>query len=284
MENIKPLPFGQKVLRTWWLSVTDIAFYRLAVHLSSRFVWSYVLVSYALLATLSTLFFAVRTLPQLEQQAFTTADKVVAQLPNNFAFRYQDYQLTASPSALTLNYPDNTEATPSEHLIALDTTVDAPASPTALLSFGRQQLKINTNGTIQTFSYQEIFGVDTYSFTKSDWPTVRLQWQTEWKQATPTLIMGFWLTSWLGVLALRLLFLIIYAWLGQSWLRWHWRPAPNYAETYRVGLLLLIVAEALARLIHMLYPDNNWIGLWIIWLILWLCVGYFTRHLGRVEK
>lgn len=286
----------------WWNSLTDLRSYLTALGIHrGQLLWSLVVI-YCILGSLDAVVFSTRTLPRWQDTSHNTWKEIAEQWPSDSTLQYSPETglLRAISGAANWNvsWPESLEKPSSapQHLARVQlaqeptaasnsTEATAAAEATALVTLTPTAL-VSTGNSAQAITWQEML-----SGTVSETETYTAAWAQSddrlgeisqaWVAATPVLIALYWLMSSFGVLLLRLVSLVFYAWIAQS-LANLLGVRFAYATAYKLGLITLIAPETIMTLWRVVYQTPAGISLWWIWMGLWLVViWYFRRSSGK---
>ncbi len=282
--------------RIWWRSITDLQIYRSLIHLPLSFGVLYLLATYAVLASASTVVFTFRTLPALQTTAEQTWNEVRQNWPSDLTLRYQNEQLSAqkgeqpTEQPFTVPYP-NTISFPETfppYLAWVDTTVAAEdesvtsPSEAALFAVTRDRFVVQPNtveeiNEANSFAWSEIFTTNEIEINAATLDEYRDSVFSTINRALRWLIAPYFFVAWLGTLAARLVLLFLYALLAQT-LFWLFGTRIRYFASYRLGLYVLPVVELLFIVWRAAYGTVALPGsYWWIWLTAMAFLAWFNR-------
>lgn len=275
-------------LNTWILSHTDTSFFRRVDQYKAGFFAWYLLSIYLVLAVVSTALFAFRTLPTWTNDSTELWWDLQENWPENVELSLQDNKLQLEGAEqLVLPLPEhlaNRYSVPSNLLFASENlqTASQSATPAAFIVTTDTLNIWNPDGSYRpelwsNFNFEN-FSWSTDRFTESETEFRAIQEMLGWFS-----IITFFLLNWLGLLALRVLALVFYAWVGQS-LLWLSGNRLKFGNTFKIGLFLLPVAEEILLAAKILYPTSNVLSFWLIWFLILTAIAFTNRNqLGNAE-
>jgi len=275
-------------LNTWILSHTDTRFFRRADQYKGGFFALYLLSIYLVLAAVSTALFAFRTLPTWTANSSELWWDLQKNWPENVELSLQNNQLQLEGAdELLLPLPEhlaNRYSVPSNFLLA-STTLQAAsqsATPAAFILTPTTINIWNPDGNYRQELWSNLqleeMNWEKESFSNNVEVFVQTKEFFSW-----AVIIGLFFWSWLGLLALRLLALVFYAWVGQSLLILSGNRL-RFGHSYKIGLFLLPIAEEIVLLAKILYPSSNMLSFWLVWFLVLAAIAFTNRsQLGSAK-
>lgn len=259
-----------------WRSVSDTGVYLRAALLPGKLLITYTLFASLFIATGHMVRFRVQDVPVIEKQAAAIWQELADNWPTDLELRYAENRWSIAPEqTVTVEYPQGgqrPEGWPSSlaTLSPVDPTELSPLPPSLIIA-GPTTFYVRSaeDSTAQGIAWAEVLPADqeillTKQVVQDMTPTV-----AEWTRIGSHQAGYFLLLWWfLGVWLLRLLGLIIYAWLAQA--LWTLRGRQlRFATVYKMGLLILPVAELMLLIWHSFWPNLNApLSFWWIWLLI----------------
>lgn len=267
----------------WKDSHTDTRFFRRAQTFSGGFFTLYLLSIYLILSLLSTALFATRSLPQWVADSEELWWDLQKNWPEEVSVQLENNRLDINGAdELVLPLPQhlaNRYNLPSNVLVASETlqTASQSATPAAVIAT-RDSLNIwNPDGSYRSEPW-ELFGFGTGSLQKSSFTEYEPQLREAQEMLQWTALLGFFFLNWIGLLLLRAIGLVLYAWIGQTVLRLSGN-ALSFGKSYKIGLFLLPIAEEILLAARLLYPHSSMLSYWLVWFVLLAAIGFTNRKM-----
>ncbi len=266
-------------LQHYWRSLTDVAAYPQLSRLPRQTKLVTLLVVYLLLAVVSTLHFVLVTRPRLLTNWQETWTNLQRDWPSDLSFNYQNHRLTVTPNqSLNVPYPSflaKRSDLPS-YLAIFDTT-DQPTNPHHSLLFitGETITISGVTGDEQTTNLTDWLDDQSWHLDRSSLADHDADWNSFLAEAARILTFVWFSWRWIGLLILRLIGLILYAWIAKSLLS-IFGMRLSYQRSYGLGLIVLWPAETVQTLINVFYT-NPLPVFWWAWLAMILLVGWLNR-------
>lgn len=275
-------------LQTWKESHADTRFFRRAPQYSGGFFALYLLSIYLVFSVINTALFATRTLPQWTSDSEELWWDLQKNWPENVSAELSEDTLQLEGAEeLTLPLPQhlaNRYGLPSNFALLSESISSATqsATPAAIIAVGDGVGVWNPDGSYRQEPWSilelENLVLNKRTFTEQEPAFREAQRIFGWSA-----LIAFFLLSWLGLLALRLISLIFYAWVGQT-LLWLSGNRLRYGSTYKIGMFLLPIAEEIILAVKILYPHINVLSFWLIWFVLLTAIAFTNqRQLGSAE-
>jgi hypothetical protein len=272
----------------WKKTHTDTRFFRSAYRFLPRFFVVYLLGAYFLLSLLNTGLFAVRTLPSLMADAGELWQDLHKNWPEDVTARLDNNELSLEGAAeLALPIPGHLAKRynlPSHAALLSETLLEASRSATPAAVIGtRDTLAVWGPGGGYWSGPWELLEFDTVEIHKNTFAQQEAAFETTLQTLGWTLIITTFALNWLGLLLLRVIVLIFYAWIGQA-LLWISGSKVSFGDTYKIGLFLFPIVEEILFGVKLLSPDIPMFDFWMVWLVLLAAVGFTNRgQLGNAR-
>jgi len=268
-------------LNTWILSHTDTRFFRRADQYKPDFFAMYLLSIYLVLAAVSTTLFAFRTLPTWTNHSTELWLDLQKNWSENVELSLQDNRLQVEGAEeLVLPIPEhlaNRYSVPSYFLLASNElqTASQSATPAAFIATTKAINIWNPDGSYRQELWSN-FDFGSISWNKNSFSSYESQFREVQEMVGWFSLITFFILNWLGLLALRVLGLVLYAWVGQSllWLSGNRLP---FGQTYKIGLFLLPIAEEILLFAKILYPTSAVLSFWLVWFLLLAAIAFTNR-------
>lgn len=268
----------------WWKTVTDTAVYRLAAHLSPQFVAFYMVVTYAVLAGLATAVFRWQDVPKVAAASQQAWDELKQTWPETLTFSYKNGALSNNlTESLTVEYPSSwakIEGLPEKLAVVFPTRDESfDISNQAFFFLLPNELVMQAaSGETQKISWEALFTNESFSLNKatlSDHDTL-ISELIGTLRTQLTVAYFFW--SWWGVLAFRLILLLLYAFVAQTFF-YLAQNRVKYWHAFKIGLFLLPITELLLIIWKTMRPDlSPALPFWWLWLVLIFVVAVTNRN------
>jgi hypothetical protein len=307
----KDIPIGNwfqynaAMLDLWKLSHLDTRFYRHVGQFPGWRIAFYILGFYILLGVALTTLFAVRTWPEWKNNVQLTWEATQQQWPENTSVQVQDNRLSLKEMNTSLEASDSASAAATIQKIEINLPKEVIKNsrlPNLLVVFEPQaseqqvqqypswfvasqdSLWVKTaTGALDSFPWGEVSPNANWTLNKTVLQEQQPNFNEILNYAMYPLLLFTFLWYSLARLIMRCLSLLLMSWLAQPVLgMFGWQI--DYAKTYRVGLFLLPVAEELAFLLRLLYPQNQYFSFWFIWAIALLIIGWTNRRMMLLSK
>lgn len=264
----------------YWLSLTDVLAYPWLALRPARLKILTLVAVYGVLAAISTGHFSVVTLPQWQSGWQEAWDKTREGWPENVSLRYENGILNTVPEEpLVIPYPSlfPRQSGWPEYLARIDVTAAADEPQDGLLFLNRDTLTTRTAASGgQSAPLADFFGETSWTLDRSSLLQADPQVNRLLTEAGKLLIAGWLGFHWLGLLAGRLIGLLLYAWITQTIFKLM-GVRIRYGHAYGLGMILLLPAETLQTLVNILYPQPLPL-FWWAWLGMALLVGWLNRR------
>jgi hypothetical protein len=257
--------------------ITDTTVYREISQWSSvRLLGTYFLL-YSVVAIATAGSYFAFTQPELQSSAQNAWQNLAASWPENLVLQYKNGELSASPSAtIKVAYPEQippTEGLPSTLLTLSTETEERPTENDSLIVITKKELgTLEAPGTYQWLSLSEIFESNEMTlnktFVEEQTPGVHSLITIGTKVLGLLIFIGTAIFLPLIRAAVASLFAFltptIFGMFGNS---------KNWKVAWKVGLILLPLAEAAQLAISTLTRPNSLHIFWIIWLLMIVLVN-----------
>lgn len=260
--------------RLYWLSISDIFAYPLFSALSKTSRVLSLVVWYALFSLVLTVNFAWRILPQWQAGWQKNWQDLRQNWPEDLVVEYRQGKLSVTPQQVVLlPYPaplDDRAGEPA-NLARIDTSAEAENPGDSLLFIQGETITAQSS-----LPLTEVLGTTDWRLTKVDLEYLDASVLEGISVLGRGLVAAHFILAWLALLLVRLLGLLLYAWLGQTFfwltgLRW------SYRKVYGVGLVALLPAETVQLLVNLLYQEKALPLFWWAWLAIMGAVAWGNR-------